>query len=154
MQNDYEELIDLYEELEHCRQQRGQMAMVAAYLVIGSLVSFIALRIVRIAGVVYIAVFLLLVIVSALIGLLLLSNYIRNEVETREIEAQIELIRERDPSLARKRPKRKKKRKKSRRNAKDESDEETHFNADDLGDDGELSGYADEDEEHQDTLKR
>jgi hypothetical protein len=109
------DLVDLYEELEQYRQRRYQLLMYLAYYGVGLLLTFGVTRLARMSFAMAVIGFVLVVVLGVVVGLVLLSRFIQNEIERRELEQEIGRIRREEgmPTQGGQKKKRKRKRRKS-----------------------------------------
>ena len=134
MTDEYEILVEMYDRLESYREKRRRLLQYALGFITALAVALPTMVLVRRLGLIFYVLLFSGLILAVVSGLLLLAAYIRNEVEAREIEREVE-----DFKLAVTlgvKPKRKRKRRHS-------LNPKVHYI---VGDDGELVP-ADEDKE-------
>jgi hypothetical protein len=90
MQDIYEEMVDLYEQLEVYRKRRGQILTYGLYYLMCVALVLSSLRLLRVALEFFLFGILLMLVIGAGIGLALLSQYIKNEVYGQSIKRDLE----------------------------------------------------------------
>lgn len=122
-----EELVQLYDLVERARQGRARLFTYGLYYMLAMVVIFAISRLARVSLAAAAFGLVMMVLVGVVVGLLLLSRFIKNEVERREAEREIERIKQTHGIGG--------KRKRRERDEAHESDDAIRYT---IGDDGEL----------------
>jgi len=90
MTDEYEILVEMYDRLESYREKRRRLLQYALGFITALAVALPTMILVRRLGVIFYVLLFSGLILAVVTGLLLLAAYIRNEVEARELEREVE----------------------------------------------------------------
>jgi hypothetical protein len=93
-QEHYQELVELYEEMEDYRSYRYRMLLYTAYYLAGIALVAGLMRLARVTAGMTLALLLAVVVIGGVVGLFLLSRFIQNEVRGRVLQAEIGAFKE------------------------------------------------------------
>jgi uncharacterized protein (DUF58 family) len=90
MTDEYEILVEMYDRLESYREKRRRLLQYALGFITALAVALPTMVLVRRLGLIFYVLLFSGLILAVVSGLLLLAAYIRNEVEARELEREVE----------------------------------------------------------------